>query len=289
MTEDSKWRFEIAEQIAASYAQNPKVRVIMVAGSTGRGVADRYSDLEVDVYYDAPPTKDERIAMARGAGGEDVELAEDEIEWEEQFYMNGFHVATSTFLVSTMERFLDLTIDRCEVDEDAQMRLHSVLHSNALVGDDLVNRWRERAKAYPDGLMHAMLAENLQFRGFGYAEDMFAARDDALALYEIFVRIGQQMMCALMGLNRMYLPMPSGLKWMDESIGVMAVKPVNLSARMKQTFRMDLVDGLAELKALIDEVMDLVDEYGFGFDTRPYRKQLKKRRQVWDRLPDHKA
>lgn len=284
MTNASKWRFEIAEKIAASYAQNPKVRVIMVAGSVGRGVADRFSDLEVDVYYDEPPTKDERVAMAKGAGGDSVGLAEDDIEWEEQFYMDGFHVATSTFLVSTMEQFLDLTLDGCEVNEDAQMRLHSVLHAKTLVGDNVVDRWREKAQQYPNGLMHAMLTEYLQFRGFGYAEDMFAARDDALALYEVFVRMGQQMMCALMGLNRMYLPMPSGLKWMDESIDLMTVKPVDLSARMKGTFRMDLVDGLAEWKALIDDVMDLVDEHGVGFDTVPYREQLKKRRQVWDRV-----
>ena len=285
MTEASKWRFKIAEKIAASYAQNSKVCAIMVAGSTGRGVADRFSDLEVDVYYDAAPTNEERIAMAQRAGGVDVGLAEDEIEWEEQFYMDGFHVATSTFLVSTMEQFLGLTIDRCEVNEDAQMRLHSVLHSKTLVGDALVHVWREKAKQFPNGLMHAMLAKYLHFRGFGYAEDMFAARDDALVLYEIFVRIGQQMMCALMGLNRMYLPMPSGLKWMDESIGEMVIKPVDLSARMKRTFQLDLVDGLREWQVLIGEVMDLVDEYGFGFDTTSYRERLKARRQVWDVSP----
>ncbi len=105
MTEDSKWRFEIATRVAASYRKNPKVRAIMVAGSVGRGVADRYSDLELDVYYAEPPTEEERIAAARECGGDGVELCADAIEWEEQFYVNGLHTATSAFLVSTVEWF----------------------------------------------------------------------------------------------------------------------------------------------------------------------------------------
>lgn len=45
MNEASRWRFALAERIAASYARNPKVRAIQVAGSVGRGAADRYSDI----------------------------------------------------------------------------------------------------------------------------------------------------------------------------------------------------------------------------------------------------
>ncbi len=174
---------------------------------------------------------------------------------------------------------------QCRVDEDAQMRLHSILHAKTLTGGDLVEGWRKRAAQYPDGLVHAMLAEYVHFRGFGYAEDMFATRGDALALYEIFVGIGQQVMGALMGLNRMYVPAPGGLKWMDESIAGMAIKPMDLSTRIKKTFRMDLADGVHAWHRLIDEVMVLVDQHMPAFNTTPYREQLVKRRQVWYNSP----
>ena len=39
-----------------------------MAGSTRRGSADRYSDLEIDVYWSAPPTDAERRAAAEGSG-----------------------------------------------------------------------------------------------------------------------------------------------------------------------------------------------------------------------------
>jgi predicted nucleotidyltransferase len=62
MNQDSQWRLALAERIAAAYIENPKAAVVMIAGSVGRGVADRYSDIEIDVYYTEPPTEAERIA-----------------------------------------------------------------------------------------------------------------------------------------------------------------------------------------------------------------------------------
>jgi hypothetical protein len=78
----------------------------MVAGSVGGGSADRYSDIEVDVYYSEPPNEAERIAAVEGFGGAVERLGEDAEEWEEQFSISGLHAHTSTFLVATMERYL---------------------------------------------------------------------------------------------------------------------------------------------------------------------------------------
>lgn len=50
MNEASRWRFTLAEHIDLAYAADPKACVVMVAGSTGRGTADRYSDIELEVY-----------------------------------------------------------------------------------------------------------------------------------------------------------------------------------------------------------------------------------------------
>jgi hypothetical protein len=51
--QDSAWRLELGRRIGMGYAADPKARVVVVSGSTGRGVADRYSDLEIDVYWSA--------------------------------------------------------------------------------------------------------------------------------------------------------------------------------------------------------------------------------------------
>src|SRR6478609_11287661 len=109
MNPATAWRMDIGRRIGAAYAANPKARVVQVAGSTGRGSADRYSDLEIDVYWSAPPTDAERQAAVAGAGGTLLELYPyEEDEWAEEISVGGFHVGTSTFLVETMERYLQM-------------------------------------------------------------------------------------------------------------------------------------------------------------------------------------
>ena len=69
MNKASQWRFALAQRIAKAYIANPKAQVVMVAGSTGRGSADRYSDLEIDVYWSAPPTDAERYIQGSARAG----------------------------------------------------------------------------------------------------------------------------------------------------------------------------------------------------------------------------
>lgn len=285
MTKASRWRFDFARRIAASYTRNPKVRVIQVAGSVGRGVADRYSDIEIDVYYSDPPTEAERIAAVEGCGAVVDSLDHDDEEWEEQMLLDGVHAATSTFLVSTMERYLREVVDEGQIAPAAQTRLYSLQHAQPLLGHDLVAQWRAKAANYPPQLTHAMLAANLSFRGFWYAEEMLAARGDVLLLYRSFVQVGQQLIQGLHGLNRQYLSTPDGIKWMDETLTAMPIQPAGCAARIKAAFRVEPVEGVRILKALIAETLDLVKLHVPDFDTAPYRANFSRHRQVWDGPP----
>jgi hypothetical protein len=285
MNEATRWRFALAQQIAASYARNPNAQVVMIAGSVGRGRTDRYSDIEVDVYYTEPPTEAERTAAVEGCGGLVEKFDEDDDEWEEQMLVGGFHAASSTFLIATLERYLTEVVDQCLIAPPAQTRLYSLQHAVTVKGEALVEQWRARAAAYPDGLVRAMLEHYLAFRGFGYAEEMLAARDDLILLYDIFVRIERQIIGALLGLNRLYTPTPDHMKWMDEMIEEMPLKPRDLSARLKWAFRIEPLKGVALLKEIIGETLDLVERHVPEFDTGLYRANLAKRRPVWDEPP----
>jgi hypothetical protein len=287
MSQSSRWRFALAQELGRSYASNPKARVILVAGSTGRGRADRYSDLEIEVYWSSPPSLQEREIAAQGSGGTLITAYdyEDE-EWAEDISFGGFQVGTSTYLVETMERSLEEVLTGYSTAPLPQMRLFSLLHAAPLLGTDLVNRWRERAACYPDGLVFAMLHENLSFDGFGYAEDMLAARDDVLALYTIFCAIERQAFGALLGLNRIYLPNPN-CKSMREYMEEMRLVPVNFAERCQQAFRLPLPQGVQLLHELIEELFTLVESSFPGFDIAPYRSRMSQRRGIWDQAPGH--
>jgi hypothetical protein len=282
---DSAWRFALGRRICLAYAANPKARVVQVSGSTGRGTADPYSDLEIDVYWSEPPTDGERRAAVAAAGGALLELYPyEEDEWAEEIDFGGFHVGTSTFLVSTMERYLDEVLAGFSTAELPQMRLEALLNARTVSGEDLAAPWRARAAAYPDGLVAAMLHANLRFDGFGYAEDLLAARDDLLLLYDVFVRVERQVLGALLGLNRLYPPSP-GFKRMDELIARMTILPERLAERLKGAFRLPPAAGVAALHALIADVFDLVDAHAPGVDTAPYRRRLRRRRGLWPTPP----
>ena len=285
MNEASQWRFALAQQLAKAYAANPKAQVVMAAGSTGRGSADRYSDLEIDIYWSAPPTDAERRAAVAGGGGILLSLFDyEEDEWAEEISIGGFHIGTSTFLVETMEAYLTEVLHEYSTAPLPQMRLYSLQHAIPLVGAGLVERWRSRAAAYPTALAHAMLREHLVFEGFGYAEEMLATRDDMLALADIFCRVERQVLGALLGLNRLYLPNPT-YKGMDELISEMRFSPPNLSARLKHAFRLPPLEGVQLLHSVIADIFALVEAHMPEFDTRPYREKVRQRRGVWDHAP----
>jgi hypothetical protein len=145
--------------------------------------------------------------------------------------------------------------------------------------------WRARARHYPPALAAAVLREALQFEGFGQAEDMLAARDDVVALYDLFGRVARQLLAALLALNQVYLPNP-GFKSAPEIVGTLAIAPPNLLARLKTAYRSAPADGVAELHRLIADVFDLVDAHQPGIDTALYRERMQHRRGPWDALPE---
>jgi hypothetical protein len=285
MNEASRWRLALAERVGRAYAVDPRARVVMVAGSTGRGTADRYSDVEIDVYWSEPPTDDERRAAVERSGATLLELHPYEAdEWAESISLGGFYLHTSTFLVATMERYLREVLEDCSTALDPQMRLFSLLHAQTLVGEDLVARWCGRALAYPTALAEAVVREHLSFGRLGYSGAVFAARDDLLPLYDVFCETEREILWVLLGLNRLYLPTPS-LKQADELIAEMRLAPPDLARRLKDVFRLPPIDGVAALNRLCEDVFALVETHLPGVDTAQPRAGFTHHRGVWDQPP----
>jgi hypothetical protein len=285
MNEASRWRFALAERVGYAYAADPKARVVMIAGSTGRGTADRYSDIEIDVYWSEPPSDDERRAAVERSGGDLGELFPyEEDEWAESISLGGFHMHTSTFLVATMERYLREVLEDCSTALNPQMRLSSLLHAQTLVGEDLVDHWRERALAYPTGLAEAVVREHLAFGRLGYSGAMFAARDDLLSLYDVFCETEREILWVLLGLNRLYPPTPT-LKQADELIAEMCLTLPDLARRLKEMFRLPPMEGVDALNALCEEVFALVETHLPAVDTVERREWLSHHRGAWDEPP----
>ena len=158
------WRMAVASRAARAYAGNGKLAALAVAGSVGAGLADRFSDLELDCYWSSPPGDADRTGPIGALGGELTgfwEYDQDDHEWSEDYLLGDLGVTVSNFLTGTVERFVDDVVLRADTSPVKHMRLAALQRSRPLVGAELVTSWRSRADAFPDVLVSALVRQAL--------------------------------------------------------------------------------------------------------------------------------
>src|SRR3954465_13782622 len=64
MTDESRYLVSLAQRIAAAYLAATAPRAILLTGSAATGESDRYSDLDLIMYYESLPSP-EQCAAAR--------------------------------------------------------------------------------------------------------------------------------------------------------------------------------------------------------------------------------
>jgi hypothetical protein len=67
---DAAWRLAVAARAARAYAAGGKLAALAAARSVGAGLADRFSDLELDCYWADPPGDLDRSGPVRVLGGD---------------------------------------------------------------------------------------------------------------------------------------------------------------------------------------------------------------------------
>ena len=139
------WRMALARRAAQVYAGNAKLAALTVAGSVGSGLADQFSDLELDCYWLSAPGDLDRISPVRALGGELTALWDydaDEEEWSEDYRLGELDVTVSNFLTATIERFLDEVVQHADTDPVKHMRLAALQHARPLLGEQAIASWR---------------------------------------------------------------------------------------------------------------------------------------------------
>jgi hypothetical protein len=90
MNAASQWRYAFAQQLAPIYAANPHVSAVLVGGLAARDHAERYSDIELGVFWQQPPTEPDRRLAADLNNGDLIAaypyLAEEEV-WCDDFML----------------------------------------------------------------------------------------------------------------------------------------------------------------------------------------------------------
>lgn len=288
MNEASLWRHALAQKIATYYTANPKVRAVAVEGSVAQGYADRFSDINLVVFWTVPTTEKERREVSERAGGSHWHPLPTDHEgnsWSEHFDVGGVSIDVRHLSSGMIEGILADVLERSDPSIPKQQFLAALLAALPLANPALVTQWQQQAAAYPHNLGVAMVREHLLFRP-GWELEMLAERNDLLVLYDSFCTIEKHLLLVLMGLNHIYYP---GWQWVDRLMGQMHIAPLHLAPRFKQIFGIVSIDPLAavyQLHDLIEETFLLVETHLGAVDTTPARERFRAQRQAWEHAPE---
>ena len=308
MNEATAQRHALAAQVAAHYADSPKVAAVALAGSVARGWADHHSDIELDVYWAEPPTDADRLGMIARAGGQiDIFWAEppspddhqrifdrtgvkisqlwpwEPDEWSEHYYVRDISIGISGFVVPTIERYMQDVLVQHTTEDEPQIRLAALQAAVPLAGATLLRRWQTRIAEYPRGLAVALVREQLRIDEVWWNVDMWVERNAHLPLIDALYGMQLKILRVLLALNRIYLIDPR-FKWADRLIDQMTVHPENVGHRLHEVFRLEPARAVAATSELFLETLGLVEERMPEIDVAFVRRCYQHRRPVHSRL-----
>lgn len=290
----SQWRFAFTRQLASVYAANPNVAAVIVSGSTARGHADRYSDIESGVFWYQPPTDADRQAAARAIDGDLHRLYPyDPVEgvWSDVYFLGRAHsdqpksgvmVEAIHYTTDYINRNFDAALMDYNPDPLKQNLIAGIIDAVPLHNAGLVQKWKERAANYPDGLRLAVVRQHAQIDHFWRSEMWLARGENLMMFYQSFVQAHQQMLHVLLGLNKVYY---FGLKWLDVVAGRFKVKPPDLLRRIRRAYQVDPAEGVQEVSAVVEDTYDLIEKELVEIDVEWLRTVFRYRRPLWEQAP----
>ena len=216
--DDSRKRRLVARHVAAHVSQLPGVIAIVLAGSTGAGVADECSDVDLDVYALATIALDQRAALARELADPAAPIEIDNDFWEpgDEWTERGNGIAVD--ILYRTPQWIEDQLDRVLVHHEASLGYttcfwHAVSTSHSLYDP---TGWyaelQDRARIpYPEPLRRAILAKNYPVLGqirSSYAHQIAAAvaRRDTVSLNHRVAALLASYFDVLFALNRVLHP-----------------------------------------------------------------------------------
>ena len=287
----SRARRERIARAVPAYASNPAVAAILLAGSAARGHADRFSDIELGVFWRRPPDDDERAAAIAAAGG-DLERVypfdPSDGCWLDDWKLGrrdgeprtGFSVESVHMTLVQLDETLASVLERYDPDPGKQLVLSALLHGISLHGPGTLESRRAAVTDYPDALAHAVVAAHAQIDHF-WRFDMFRERGNVLLAARARADIQERLLHVLLGVNRSWY---AGFKSLEAVTAGLTIAPPDILDRLRRSD--DAASSKELLGPLVEETYDLVERHVAGIDVERLRSIFRYQRPLWDEGPD---
>ncbi len=267
-TPAAAWRRTAVRPVLDAYAGTGGVDAVMLSGSTARGDADRWSDVEVGVFWSRPPTAEDRASVVGAAQFVDLRMVTTEEAgppWYDHGYLrarqpDGLMIEVVHTLTNTVEELLDDVLGAGHPDPSGLDLIKGISDGCGGTGAraELIAQWQHRAATYPRDLAIAVIQRHGAIDQF-WRWQMHADRDNPLLLAREFFRIANQLLNVLHALNGRYCGHASAVKRLDALAQALPTAPPDLAARLRTVFSAPPAEGAAVLRSLIEETFDLVE------------------------------
>ena len=210
-------RRDVAETVAARFAELPQVEAVALAGSEGAGHAETSSDLDLYVYTheEIPVAWRQDLVLALGDGGStdlDNRFWEPGDEWSER--MSGVAID----LMYRTPAWIEDQLDRVLVRHEASLgystcHWHTILHSAPLFerGGWFTNLLEDARSPYPERLRQAIVVKNHAVlrtirSSYGHQLERATARRDRVSLLHRTTAVLASYFDVLFAVNRVPHP-----------------------------------------------------------------------------------
>ena len=239
-TDESDYLLRMGRQILEPYTKLPSARAAMITGSAAEGISDRFSDLDMTVYYEGDLPSEATLARIREENGAPErawfmgERAEGNIA--EAYELDGVQAQIGHVTITAWENDIAEVLERWNADTPLHKAMSGTLECVAVQGEAYVERWKARIRDYPEELARAMVERWLRFFPVWYVQDALEARDATLWHFQIRTETAYNLIGILAGLNRLYFT-TFQFKKMRRFLDGMPIKPERLADRLEDVFR----------------------------------------------------
>jgi hypothetical protein len=274
----------VARAIGSRYAAEPGLSAFLCAGSTARGDADVWSDVELLAVWETPPGDEQRRRLAAEVGGRDVAL------WgwnsgERACFGAWWHdgPAGRGLLVELTHSIADDLGARVQAllrgdDDPALSTLGDALTgATVLAGERVVGAWRRRLVPYPRAVAAAVVRGRGQIDHF-WRWRMYLERDEPLRLQTHFADVAERVVQVGCALSGVWWP---GAKRMAGTAARLPVAPPDLAARLRRIPAEAPAVAAASLETLVEESYELVAQHLPEVDVGRLRAVFRFAREPW--------
>jgi hypothetical protein len=283
------WRLEAAQTIANGSQGSPGLIAMVVGGSVGRGHADRWSDLELAVFWDNLPADDVLLGLAKRAGGRDRRswaYEPGEYAIAEEFWLGG--PAGHGLLVEVQHQSLadgaallrDL-LDNLNPEPYLQTYASALSRGKLLFGAAELEPLLKRVAVYPPQLAVAAAARLGQIDNF-WRWQMLTERGELLALRRHYAETAERLSQLLFAVNRRWWP---GRKWLLSELADLPHVPAGAIDGLKKAADAPAAEAAVLLTELVEEAYDLAERLLPDLDVTRLRQIFRFRREPLNQMP----